>query len=194
MRRSFTVSLRPSGWPASAAERPRPSGDSARPRSLRSAQRSPERDVPRSASLVRAAAAMTAVDHGIWIVEPALDDRDRVVVLAALDSLDAARGGDLLEPGVLDALLLDATALAERAYAAGAALADVRRVRWSGRSTTRSTSLADSSSQCWRSGTVKGSAQPCASSIAKRANGVRSQSRLSTSCCRATKPRSPFRS
>ena len=80
-------------------------------------------DVPRPASLVRAAAAMTP-DHGIWIVQPALDDRDRVVVLAALDSLDAARGGELLEPGVLEPLLLDATALAERAYAARAALAD----------------------------------------------------------------------
>ena len=80
-------------------------------------------DVPRPASLVRAAAAMTP-DHGIWIVQPALDDRDRVVVLAALDSLDAARCGELLEQGVLEPLLLDATALAERAYAARAALAD----------------------------------------------------------------------
>ena len=80
-------------------------------------------DVPRPASLVRAAAAM-APAHGVWIVQPALDDPDRVVVLAALDSLDAARGGDLLEPGVLERLLLDSTALAERAFAARAALAD----------------------------------------------------------------------
>lgn len=80
-------------------------------------------DVPRPASLVRAAAAVTP-DHGVWIVQPALDDSDRIVVLAALDSLDAARGGELLEPGMLEPIFLDVTALAERAFAARAALAD----------------------------------------------------------------------
>lgn len=80
-------------------------------------------DVPRPASLVRAAAAMTP-GHGVWLVQPALDDPDRVVVLAALDSLDAARYGELLEPGVLEPLLLDSKALAERAFAARAELAD----------------------------------------------------------------------
>ena len=80
-------------------------------------------DAPRPASLVRAAAAM-APGHGLWIVQPALDDPDRVVVLTALDALDAARGGDLLEPSVLERLLLDSAALAQRAFAARAALAD----------------------------------------------------------------------
>ncbi len=80
-------------------------------------------DVPRSVSLVRAAAAMTP-SHGVWIVQPALDDPDRVVVLAALDALDAAQGGERLEPGMLEPILLDSAALAERAFAARAALTD----------------------------------------------------------------------
>ena len=80
-------------------------------------------DVPRPTSLVRAAAAM-APGHGVWVIEPALGDLDRVVVLVALDSLDAAGGSALLEPDVLDRLLRDAASLAAHAFAARAALAD----------------------------------------------------------------------
>ncbi len=81
-------------------------------------------DIPPSAPLIRAS-AVAAVHHGLWIVEPALSDPDRVVVLAALESLGAAGGNDLLDSGVLDEFLDDAAALATRAGAARAALADV---------------------------------------------------------------------
>ena len=83
-----------------------------------------EPTTPRSASLIRAAAA-AAVDHGFWIVEPALRDPDRVVVLAALESLGAAGGSGLLDADDLRGFLTDAAALASRAAAARTALADV---------------------------------------------------------------------
>ena len=77
----------------------------------------------RRVSLVRAAAA-AAAEHGVGIVEPALGDRDRAVVLAALEALDTAGGRGLVAPEVLDGVFLDAAALAARALAARGALAD----------------------------------------------------------------------
>ena len=77
----------------------------------------------RRVPLVRAAAA-AAAEHGVGILEPALGDRDRAVVLAALEALDTASGRDLVAPEVLDEVFRDAGALAARALAARAALAD----------------------------------------------------------------------
>ena len=80
------------------------------------------RDAPRRLPLVRAA-AMLATEHGVDVVAPALDDRDRAGVLAALESLEAAGGRDLVPSNVLDHVFHDATELATRAYAARDALA-----------------------------------------------------------------------
>ncbi|HEU0303008.1 MAG TPA: hypothetical protein VFR32_00360, partial [Gaiellaceae bacterium] len=81
-------------------------------------------DAPRRPSLVRAAAA-AAAEHGIGVVAPALDDPDRTVVLEALDALDAAGCGGLIGPEVPESVLRDASALAARAIAARATLADL---------------------------------------------------------------------
>ena len=70
------------------------------------------------------AAAAAAAEHGVGIVAPALDDPDRAVVLAALDALDTAGGRGLVAPEVLDDVFRDAAALAARALAARAALAE----------------------------------------------------------------------
>jgi hypothetical protein len=78
----------------------------------------------RRAPLLRAAAG-AAREHGMDVIAPALDDPDRAVVLTALDALDAAEGGDLIPPGLLDAVFRDAAAHAARALEARAAL-DVR--------------------------------------------------------------------
>ncbi len=80
------------------------------------------REAPRRLPLVRAA-AMLATEHGVDVVAPALDDRDRAGVLAALESLEAAGGRDLVPSNVLDHVFHDATELATRAYAARDALA-----------------------------------------------------------------------
>ncbi len=74
-------------------------------------------DVPRSAWLVRAA-AFAAVEQGVEIVSPALDDADRTIVLAALEALDAAGGPDVIPADRLDGVLRDASALAAHALAA----------------------------------------------------------------------------
>jgi hypothetical protein len=79
--------------------------------------------VGRHLGLVRAAAA-AAPEHGVGIVAPALGDPDRSVVLAALDALDTAGGRGLVAPELLDDVYRDAAALATRALAARAALAD----------------------------------------------------------------------
>jgi hypothetical protein len=81
-------------------------------------------DAPRRSPLVRAA-AMVATEHGVGVLAPALDDRDRAVVLAALESLDAAGGRDLVPANVLDHVYDDAVELATRAYAARDALAAI---------------------------------------------------------------------
>ena len=73
-------------------------------------------------SLVRAAANATT-EHGIAVIEPALRDRDRVVVLAALDALDAANGTGVVPSDLLDDVFDDAAAHASRTLAARAALA-----------------------------------------------------------------------
>ena len=57
------------------------------------------------------------------VIEPALRDRDRVVVLAALDALDAADGAGVVPPDLLDDVFDDAAAHAARALAARASLA-----------------------------------------------------------------------
>jgi hypothetical protein len=74
----------------------------------------------RRAPLLRAAASFAA-EHGVAVIEPALRDRDRVVVLAALDALSAA-GAAVVPAGLLDELFHDAGAHAARALAARAAL------------------------------------------------------------------------
>ena len=57
----------------------------------------------RRTPLVRAA-ANAATEHGLAVIEPALRDRDRVVVLAALDALDAADGAGVVPSDILDEL------------------------------------------------------------------------------------------
>ena len=57
------------------------------------------------------------------VIEPALRDPDRVVVLAALDALDAADGAGVVPPDLLDAVFDDAAAHASRALAARVSLA-----------------------------------------------------------------------
>jgi hypothetical protein len=79
---------------------------------------------PRSASLVRAAAAL-ASDYGIESVAPALEDPDRAVVLTALEALEAAGARDLVAAEDLDCVLFDAASVASRSYAARAVLAEV---------------------------------------------------------------------
>ena len=73
-------------------------------------------------TLVRAA-ANAATEHGSAVIEPALRDRDRVVVLAALEALDAAHAAGVVPPDVLDGVFGDAAAHASRTLAARAALA-----------------------------------------------------------------------
>ena len=72
--------------------------------------------------LVRAA-AHAATEHGLAVIEPALRDRDRVVVLGALDALDAADGAGVVPSDFLDGVFDDAAAHASRSLAARAALA-----------------------------------------------------------------------
>ncbi len=78
--------------------------------------------VPKRPALVRAAAAVAA-EQGVDVVAPALADRDRTVVLTALEALEA--GGGRVPPSALDDVFVDAAEHAERASAARAALADV---------------------------------------------------------------------
>ena len=67
--------------------------------------------------LVRAAAA-AAAEHGLAVIEPALRDRDRVVVLAALDALVAADSIRIEAPDLLDGVFDDAAEHAARTLAA----------------------------------------------------------------------------
>ena len=71
--------------------------------------------------LIRAAAT-AATEHGLAVIEPALRDRDRVVVLAALEALDAADGIGVVPPDLLDAVFDDAAAHASRALTARVSL------------------------------------------------------------------------
>jgi len=68
------------------------------------------------------AAAGAAAEHGLGVIEPALRDRDRVVVLAALDALDAAGGAGVVPPDILDGVFRDAAGHASRTLAARASL------------------------------------------------------------------------
>lgn len=72
--------------------------------------------------LVRAA-ANAATEHGLLIIEPALRDHDRVVVLAALDALGRAGGAGVVPSALLDDVFDDAAVHAARTLAARAALA-----------------------------------------------------------------------
>ena len=60
----------------------------------------------------------------VGVVAPALDDPDRTIVLAALDALDAAGGGDVLPADVLARVFQDAAEHAARASAARSSLAE----------------------------------------------------------------------
>jgi hypothetical protein len=71
--------------------------------------------------LIRAA-ANAAAEHGLAVIEPALRDGDRVVVLAALDALDSANGAGVVPPDFLDEVFHDAAAHAARALAARTSL------------------------------------------------------------------------
>jgi hypothetical protein len=72
--------------------------------------------------LIRAAAT-AATEHGLAVIEPALHDPDRVVLLTALDALDAAGGGGVVPPDLLEDVFQDAAAYAARALAARTSLA-----------------------------------------------------------------------
>lgn len=72
--------------------------------------------------LIRAA-ANAAAEHGLAVIEPALLDRDRVVVLTALDALDAADAAAVVPPDLLDQVFDDAGAHAARALAVRMSLA-----------------------------------------------------------------------
>jgi hypothetical protein len=78
--------------------------------------------VARRLPLLRAA-ANAASEHGVAVIEPALHDRDRVVVVAALDALDAAGAAGVVPPELLDAVFHDAATHAARALAARVTLA-----------------------------------------------------------------------
>ncbi len=72
--------------------------------------------------LIRAAAS-AASEHGLPVIEPALRDRDRVVVLAALEALSAADAPAVVPPELLDEIFHDAGEHAARALSARTALA-----------------------------------------------------------------------
>jgi hypothetical protein len=67
------------------------------------------------------AAAKAATEHGFAVIEPALRDGDRVVVLTALEALDAA-GAVAVPPNLLAEVYRDAVAHAARALAAQTSL------------------------------------------------------------------------
>jgi len=75
----------------------------------------------RRTPLIRAAGA-AAARNGVAVIEPALRDPDRSVVLDALDALDAAGGAAVVPPPLLDEVFDDAAAHAARALAARASL------------------------------------------------------------------------
>ena len=78
--------------------------------------------VTRRPALIRAAAD-AATKHGLAVIEPVLRDPDRVVVLSALDALDAAGGAGVVPPDLLDDVFRDAAAHAVRVLAARGSLA-----------------------------------------------------------------------
>jgi hypothetical protein len=80
------------------------------------------RDGVRSRAPLVRAAATAAREHGVAVIAPVLGDPDRAVVLAALDALDAAGGGDVVPPDMLEEILCDAVAHADRALAARASV------------------------------------------------------------------------
>ena len=86
--------------PRLAGARRRRFGGSATRPSPSSPRRSPATE-PRDA-LLCPRGGDAATEHGLAVIEPALDDRDRVVVLAALDALDAAGGADVVPPDILE--------------------------------------------------------------------------------------------
>ena len=129
--------------------------------------------------LVRAA-AHAATEHGLAVIEPALRDRDRVVVLAALDALDAADGAGVVPPDFLDDVFDDAAAHASRALAARVSLAASDGVSAAERWRTSATSHDDSSSPCSRFATAIASGTPFGSWTARTASVAHSESRRST--------------
>ena len=77
---------------------------------------------PKRPGLIRAA-AHAAAEHGVTVIEPALRDRDRAVVLSALEALAVGADGTGAVPhDLLDSLFDDAASHAARAYAVRAAL------------------------------------------------------------------------
>jgi hypothetical protein len=77
---------------------------------------------PRPA-LVRAA-AHAASGNGLAVIEPALRSGDRVVVLSAIDAMEAVANAGIVPRDLLDAVLDDAAAHAGRALAALGSLTD----------------------------------------------------------------------
>lgn len=72
-------------------------------------------------TLVRAAATAAAT-HGITVIQPALENADRTVVLAALEALDATGGRDVVPADLLDRVFDDAANHAARILAARSSL------------------------------------------------------------------------
>ena len=89
-------------------------------------------------------------------------------------------GGDVVRPRLLDDIFRDAAAHAARALEARASLDATRTDRCAEPWTTRSTSHADSSSQCSHFVTAIEYARPCESSITLKASAAHSGSRRST--------------
>jgi HEAT repeats len=76
---------------------------------------------PRRPPLVHAAAA-AATEHGLTVIEPALRDADRVVVLTALEALEAVGGRDVVPADLLEDVFADAASHAARTQRARTSL------------------------------------------------------------------------
>ena len=117
--RRVVAALQEPGTAGSATAATRRLGDSAVPLLAAALARDGASKRP---PLIRAAAS-AAAEHGLGVIEPALRDGDRVVVLAALDALDVAGGAGVVPPDILDGVFRDAAAHASRTLAARASLA-----------------------------------------------------------------------
>lgn len=81
------------------------------------------RNVERKRPALIRAAAYAAAEHGVTVIEPALRDGDRVVVLSALEALaDVTDGAGAIPRDLLDDVFDDAASHAARAHAARASL------------------------------------------------------------------------
>jgi hypothetical protein len=105
-------------------------------------------DEARRRSPVIRPAAAAAAEHGVQVLEPALHDPDRAVVLTALDALDAAGGAGVVPPELLDDVFRDAAAHAARPLVGRTSPPTSAPPRW-GNSNTPS-AAPRSGSRTWR--------------------------------------------